>query len=467
MIMKKAYLFLGSPLSGKSTKSISLNIPRFSVRHWFEPKRTKGDLPPVGTFLPDNIVFEAAEEFIAQNKESDEIAFDGFPGNAKQFLWLQKLLSGKYIIEIQYCSINKKEAYLRMQRRFVCSTCDGGADPVIPVRGSYCPVCGSKVTKRVDDNNSDFETRWNTYFVREQSIAKAVPAYRDKILEIEITDMRMDLHMHSTVSDGIYTPKELVSLCRNKGIDIFSLTDHDSIDGMESAEQEARENGLDFIPGIELSAIFEGELIHILGYGISKESKKLQSIIQHNKNARIQFDLDVLSCLCNKKIISCDCKDTYHKYEYDKKQGGWKLLNFLIENNICRDGFDYFKILHNINMEFISYTEASKVIEAIQETGICIVAHPGTYGWDEETLHKKLEVLYKMKVDGFECYHPLNKISDRLIIKEFCHQFDMICTGGSDYHGNLSNRSLGYPPFYYHSVKNTKFETLMISRNPE
>lgn len=460
MNMKTAYVFLGPPLSGKSTKSLELKIPRFSVRHWFEPMRKLGRLPPIGTFLPDEEVYRAVKLFLKQNQSASEIVFDGFPGSKKQFIWLHNELKDKYTIKIVYCHVSKKEAMVRVTKRKVCLCCDGGADPVNPSIDQYCPNCGSPVTVRSDDTLEAFEKRWNAYFVREREISAVSFNLAEQILKIESNNKRMDLHMHSTFSDGIYTPDELVLLCKKVGLEVISLTDHDSIEGVLFAEEASIRNGINFIYGVEISALFEGEIIHVLGYSISKESKPLQSVISYNQNARRMYDDNVLTCLVEQDLINEDCKKKYQYYTYNKKQGGWKLLNYLIENDICSDGFEYFNLIHSLNIEGILYAEVSTVVNAIKKSGICIVAHLGTYGWDQDIMCKKMQKLYELNVDGFECYHPLNKKSDRLLIKEFCNQYDLIVTGGSDFHGNLADRMLGYPVCDYGILKDTKFEEI-------
>ena len=451
--MKIAYVFLGPPLSGKSTKSIELGIPRFSVRHWFEPYRSSGVLPPIGTFLPDEIVIQAVKLFIQQNYNAPQIVFDGFPGNNTQFAWLKNELKGIYNIQIVYCSVFKDEALLRMKKRVVCIKCDGGADPVKSSIGGVCPSCGNLVHRRDDDSVEAFEYRWKSYFLREREMAVENTDFANEILRIEEHGMRMDLHIHSTFSDGIYTPHELILLSKECGLDLISLTDHDSLDGVKIAKTEANKHDILFIPGIEISALFEGQLIHFLGYNISCGNKALQKIIKYNQKARTAFDEKVLEILVDLKKISYECKLNYGEYKYDRIKGGWKLLNYLIDRQVCKNGFEYFELLKTLKVGEVSYVDATIAINAIKETGICIVAHPGTYAWEEAIMREKMNTLFELGVDGFECYHPLNKKSDRLLIKEFCNQYDMICTGGSDYHGNLPDRTLGEPRCYSSILK--------------
>ena len=109
--MRKAIFYLGPPLSGKSTYSIAAQIPRFSVRQWFEARRNVMELPEVGTFLSNEIVSDAVETFLREYEEADLVAFDGYPANAEQFQWIRERIGRTHTFEIRYCRVSWEQAF--------------------------------------------------------------------------------------------------------------------------------------------------------------------------------------------------------------------------------------------------------------------------------------------------------------------------------------------------------------------
>lgn len=445
--MGKVLFYLGPPLSGKSTRSIAVGIPRFSVRHWFEVRRTRMDLPPVGTFLPDETVAEAVETFLREHDEAEAIAFDGYPASERQLQWIWERIGDARTFEIRYCRVSERQAYERMKKRRVCPVCDGGADPVA-VDGSFCPVCGAKLEKRADDSDDAFAVRWKSYFEREYEMCRGKDCLRREIMWLPRSGLRADLHLHSTVSDGTESPRELIRHAFAVGMKVCSLTDHDNVAGIPAAMAEAKTLKMGFFQGVELSALLDGQLIHILGYGISPQDPWLQQAIAYNQEARRIFDYWVLDKLAGQGQLERKRRQDYPTYTYDGRRGGWKLLNFLEDCGLCEDGFAYFQLLEKLEAPEISYLPAADAIAAIRHTGTAVLAHPGTYHWEEAKLKEKLEKLYQIGIGGVECYHPLNGETAAFYGREFCMGRNLLITGGSDYHGNLPDRSLGIPEYY-------------------
>ena len=100
--MKELLMYLGPPCSGKSSAAILAGVPRFSVRHWFEPKRNLMNLPKLGTFLDNETVFAAVREFMEKNDEAPVVIFDGFPADKSQFEWVLQEYEHTRKIVIKY-----------------------------------------------------------------------------------------------------------------------------------------------------------------------------------------------------------------------------------------------------------------------------------------------------------------------------------------------------------------------------
>ena len=89
--------------------------------------------------------------------------------------------------------------------------------------------------------------------------------------------MIIDLHNHSHYSDGILSPSEVVNLAKEQGCELFALTDHDTVDGLAEAELEANKLGIQFVPGVEVSAMWSNMTVHILGLGVDAENEVLEA----------------------------------------------------------------------------------------------------------------------------------------------------------------------------------------------
>ena len=98
--------------------------------------------------------------------------------------------------------------------------------------------------------------------------------------------MKIDLHNHSYYSDGVLSPTEVVRLAKEQGCGMFSLTDHDTVDGIAEAKDEANKLGMQFVPGVEVSAMWSNMTIHILGLGIDAENEVLQAGLKQHQDFR-------------------------------------------------------------------------------------------------------------------------------------------------------------------------------------
>lgn len=257
---------------------------------------------------------------------------------------------------------------------------------------------------------------------------------------------RVDLHIHSNASDGTLSPEEIVKEALKKDIKLIALTDHDEMKNIQEIKAVALEHGIGFLPGIEVSSTFNGNLHHILAYGTDNSNKELIELLEENRNALEKRNDDSIKHLI-KKGYEIDYED-YIKYEHDKTKGGWKALNYLVDREICKDVNDYFNRLYfgEKHILFPLFTSTEKVIKVIKKAGgIAILAHP-YYEKDTTPVYKKLEDFFKIGIDGIECFHPNHSIE---IIKEclkWCKDRKLISTAGSDFHGGfISTRFIGEP----------------------
>lgn len=258
--------------------------------------------------------------------------------------------------------------------------------------------------------------------------------------------MKVDLHIHTTASDGSWTPEQLVSNIQQAGIDFFAVTDHDTVANVAQSEQLAREYGLHFCKGVEISTTLQGQSFHILGYNINTEAVELEQLLKHNYALMEETDHDSI-----KKLIAAGIRLDYREYvdyQHNPARGGWKSLSFLIDKGLCTDANDFFANLFTplVGISFPEFPSPVRAIAAIRQAGgIPVLAHPGSafHGTD---LEGTLNYFGKEDIAGVECYHPSHKAETIRDAIAWSRRHGKLITGGSDCHGTfLPDRKLGYP----------------------
>jgi len=257
--------------------------------------------------------------------------------------------------------------------------------------------------------------------------------------------MRTDLHIHTVATDGRWTPERVIVEIQAREIGLFAVTDHDSVDSVRQAEALAREVGLAFLRGVEVSTRMNGHIFHILAYGVDLEDQTLVALMQENRAA-----LERNNDAAIRRLIAAGYAidwDDYAAYEYDRTRGGWKALNFLIERGFCADMHDYFRTLsaHEVN-GIPAYARSDRAMAIIREAGgVPILAHPGGslrhVGVTDEALRPFLD----FGIAGLECYSNYHDDAATRSCLDWCSRYDRLATGGSDCHGGFVGRELGVP----------------------
>jgi predicted metal-dependent phosphoesterase TrpH len=258
---------------------------------------------------------------------------------------------------------------------------------------------------------------------------------------------KVDLHMHTTASDGTWTPAELIEVIKEKEIGLFAVTDHDSVKNVKETAELAQKFGITFIPGIELNSVHKGLNIHILGHGIDIENKKLENVVIKNTDFINKKDDESIKEL--EKNYNNVSFVEYKEYENNPAKGGWKALNYIKDKGLCNTHKQFFELFESKGeklfrfMEFVSPREAIEAI--IDAGGIPVLAHPGAgfYGEDYIAI---VNDIFSYGIKGIECYHPDNNEEVTNYCTKFCYNNDLKITAGSDCHGTfLQHRMIGKP----------------------
>ncbi|MDR3240361.1 MAG: PHP domain-containing protein [Clostridiales bacterium] len=257
----------------------------------------------------------------------------------------------------------------------------------------------------------------------------------------------IDLHMHSTESDGQYKPSELVLMAKKKNLSYIALTDHDTIAGLYECELYARENGIRFLRGIEISVKGNREL-HILGYGVDPESQSLLMLCDEfvkQRGLRAQRILDYLDA----KGVHITLEQVM-RHSSSGSVGRPHVAQALVEVRAVttvREAFELYLGTPEFDKIERPKPEPGKGISAILNSGgIAILAHPALLKIDNATLEK---LVYQLVVDaglgGIECYYSTHTKEQTEYYLSLAKKFGLVVSGGSDFHGEKvkANIALG------------------------
>ncbi len=258
--------------------------------------------------------------------------------------------------------------------------------------------------------------------------------------------MRIDLHIHSTASDGRWNPQQIVQQVQAAGIDLFAVADHDSIANVYAVEALARERALAFIRAVEVSASWRGQMIHIVGYGINPDDKALLAMLDENWSKLESVDEQSI-----RKLIEAGYEISlaeFEAYQNDVSRGGWKALNFMIDRGICRDVKDFFGRLFvdEMALDYPDFADPVDVVRVIHQAGgAAIWAHPDNNVRVEYTAGRVFERMLNAGIDGLECYTPYHDETATQRCLDFCRRHNLLITAGSDCHGGFAGRAIGQP----------------------
>ena len=262
----------------------------------------------------------------------------------------------------------------------------------------------------------------------------------------------IDLHVHSNVSDGTLTPSELVDEAIKNNLSAFALTDHDTTKGVSEALEAAKKATLkgtpiEVVPGVEISAAYKNKDIHILGLFLDIEYEPLQialdqaiqnrdlrnqKMAQNLKNGGLDIDYETLCSHFPPGTVLT--RAHFAKYLYET--GQVRSMNSAFDIYLNSDGPYY------VPREYISPENAISLIK--RAGGIPVLAHPLVYHIPEAQLDALIQRLKDAGLMGLEVFHSANTGFDEGIVRRYANKYDLVMTGGSDFHGaNKPQISMG------------------------
>ncbi len=256
----------------------------------------------------------------------------------------------------------------------------------------------------------------------------------------------VDLHAHSTCSDGTLTPTELVEHAATRAISVLALTDHDTVEGVKEAGAAAKRFDIVLVPGIELEIDFSPGVFHLLGLGFTDLSTQFLSALGGLRDRRTQRNLKMVDNL--RRIgIPADYQEI-SRVAQGTVVGRPHFARYLVSLGVVQNVKEaFFRYLGNGKQAYepkssLALEEACELIHA--GGGKAVIAHPMTLGYSIAKIDDTLADWKHHGIDGIEAYHSNAKWQDCLTLDRLAVKHGLIATAGSDYHGpHRVDRSLG------------------------
>jgi predicted metal-dependent phosphoesterase TrpH len=257
----------------------------------------------------------------------------------------------------------------------------------------------------------------------------------------------IDLHMHSTASDGRCTPEELVDRVARAGITTMSLTDHDTLGGIQAATAAATLRGIEIVPGIEITSVHRGKDVHVLAYFVSEHTPGLQDLLVHQRKQRLDRALEIAARLARLGApLDTDALVATATAPGGKALARPQIAEMLIAAGHVKSVPEAFeRYLGEDSPAYVPHTGASpaEVVSLVTKGGgAASLAHPGYRGAGPTTPKDELvPQLVDAGLTAIEAVHSSHDPEQQAHYVKLAREHGLAITGGSDYHGEGTRRA--------------------------
>lgn len=256
----------------------------------------------------------------------------------------------------------------------------------------------------------------------------------------------IDLHTHTTNSDGTDTPAQLINKALSQGITTLAITDHDSIDGWSDAVA-ARRSPLSLVLGAEISSVTkEGISVHILGLLFDGENKEMQTMLDETRDQRVPRMRKIISLL-NADGIKVSMEDVMRAAPQGATVGRPHLADALVSLGVVASRDDAFTNLISNDSKYYVENVAPTPEEAIRVIrkagGVAVIAHPFASRRGQILTPETFTGLVDAGLNGIEVNHRDQDLGEQQSLASIAHDLNLVVTGSSDYHGTGKLNSLG------------------------
>ncbi len=249
---------------------------------------------------------------------------------------------------------------------------------------------------------------------------------------------QIDLHVHSTGSDGTLSPTALILEAKRLGLSAMALTDHDSVNGVPELVAAGAAHGLETIPGVELSTEYEGTEIHVVGLFIDITNEALLTQLHMFRDNRDNRNLKMVDRL-REEGFSITAEALYERNP-NTVVARPHIARYLMETGQVKDMQTVFD--QYIGDGCICYVDRYKItpmraVEIIHAAGgLAILAHPCLYKMTRQTMLQMIGEMKAVGLDGIEALYSCNEGDDEATYRQIAADFDLLLSGGSDFHGS-------------------------------
>lgn len=264
----------------------------------------------------------------------------------------------------------------------------------------------------------------------------------------------VDLHIHSSFSDGSASVEFIVNDAARKNIKYLSITDHNGTDANRFAQEKCDKQGIFYIPGAELDALLDNVNIHVLAYGKGCLSPRFEKVAQEIANIQEEKNRYLIRQMEEDYSVSLT---EYEKFSYDISLGGWKALHYFVHKGLAESIKEGMKFYGKYDCSSVRFPEAEDVFKTIHDCGcIAVLAHPVNYWADSSGRLIINNELIESLADGIECFYAYNDSEHTVESLTLCRKLNKQITAGADYHGTFGNTEIG--------DTNTRFENVRIDK---
>lgn len=259
---------------------------------------------------------------------------------------------------------------------------------------------------------------------------------------------RVDMHTHTRCSDGVLSPAALVQKARAAGLSAFSVTDHDTIEGVQEAQETGRDAGMEVIAGVELSVVVEDDDVHLLGYFFDPDDEGLLRHLERGRTDRIRRVKEIVSRL-NALGMELSVEEVFEQAG-GEAVGRPHIAAALVEAGHVKSEQEAFeRYIATGKPAYVARERVSGIdaVDLLHEAGgIAVLAHPGH--WISDYV---IRTLVEAGLDGIETIHPSHDKMLTGYYTSLAKRFKLLRSGGSDFHGRpnegerLGAYSIPYP----------------------
>lgn len=246
---------------------------------------------------------------------------------------------------------------------------------------------------------------------------------------------KYDLHCHSTASDGVLSPREVVLRAHEQGVNMLALCDHDTVAGIDEAQKTADEVGIELINGVEISTNWEGHGIHIVGLNFDKTRPKMIALLESQKALREKRAVEI-----GEKLEKAGIPNAYEgaKAFADGEVTRAHYARYLVQiGKVSNDGQAFKRYLGQGKSAFVKaeWTDIPTAIETIHAAGgIAVIAHPLRYNMTGKWMRKLMADFKGWGGDGMELADCGQRKDQRQMLVRWANEFGLVGSVGSDFH---------------------------------